>query len=983
MNPRRFRSFALCFFALGSALVLATFENTRAADAVAEPVVRSVNLAASPLVRKTADGERGAVTLTVDSDGLSDISVQLTSPGWPGPFKATVPKLDKGSQSLDVAMPALTAAIPVSVQLQAAGFQQAFGPFAVEPPRHWTVYLTQHTHTDIGYTRPQTEILPEHLRYIDYALDYCDLTDGYPDDARFRWTCETSWAVRQYLQDRPARQIERLKKRVLEGRIEVCGLMLNMSEIAPEQALAALVQPLREMKERFGFRIRTAMQNDVNGAGWCLPDYFSGIGIRYLTMGINQTRSILPFDKPTCFWWESPSGKRVLAYRSDHYMTANFWGVEKGDADKVRPAVAKYLRSLEDRHYPFDRVGVQFSGYFTDNSPPSTAACDLVKTWNEQFAWPKLRLSTAQEFLSWVEETHANDLEVHRQAWPDWWTDGFGSAARETAAARETETAMQVNDGLLAMASLLGAEVHPETLQRAGAIQDDLLFYHEHTYGAAESISDPLAENSQVQWGEKSSYVWSAVKNAHLLREEAMGLVQDFLPRADVPTLAVFNTLNWPRSGLVRVFIDHEILPPDRQFRILDGNDTVLAQAMERRAEGTYWALWVRDVPPLGYKILRLETSDQPRAKATPATDTAALENAFYKLTVDVAKGAIRSLVDKESGHELVDQSAAWGFGQCLYETMPVNREIKRDVFQRTTLRNVEFKPGANGPIWKSLLLAADMDGCASNRGVRAEIRLYEPEKRVEFHFDLRKLPIPTPEAVYVAFPFNAPGGQMLYEAQGGLVTPGRDQIPGSSSDWQTLQSFLSIRSPDGQIVQGSDQAPLVQLGDFNLGKWQRVTQVEKPYVYSWVMNNYWFTNFRTEQEGEFKWTYYLTSTKDTSRLAATRFGWGSRVPLATRVLPLKKGSAAAGARQGSTLTLNAPNVLVVEARPARAGDGVFLHLREVEGQEVTLTADDVSAWSEVQGADEVNVLEEVVEPGIESLTLKPYEVKFVHLRFR
>ena len=105
---------------------------------------------------------------------------------------------------------------------------------------------------------------------------------------------------------------------------------------------------------------------------------------------------------------------------------------------------------------------------------------------------------------------------MHRQAWPDWWTDGFGSAARETAAARETETAMQVNHGLLAMAPLLGARVQPATMQRAAAIQDDLLFYDEHTYGAAESISDPLAENAQVQWGEKASYVWSAVKDAAL-----------------------------------------------------------------------------------------------------------------------------------------------------------------------------------------------------------------------------------------------------------------------------------------------------------------------------------------------------------------------------------------------------------------------------------------------------------------------------------
>ena len=51
--------------------------------------------------------------------------------------------------------------------------------FAVRPT---TIYLVQHTHTDIGYTRPQAEILGEHLRYIDFALEYCALPDDYPDD---------------------------------------------------------------------------------------------------------------------------------------------------------------------------------------------------------------------------------------------------------------------------------------------------------------------------------------------------------------------------------------------------------------------------------------------------------------------------------------------------------------------------------------------------------------------------------------------------------------------------------------------------------------------------------------------------------------------------------------------------------------------------------------------------------------------------------
>lgn len=69
----------------------------------------------------------------------------------------------------------------------------------LDPVRKWEIKFIQHSHTDIGYTRSQTEILAEHLRYIDYALDYCDATDNYPENARFRWTCEASWPVDEYL----------------------------------------------------------------------------------------------------------------------------------------------------------------------------------------------------------------------------------------------------------------------------------------------------------------------------------------------------------------------------------------------------------------------------------------------------------------------------------------------------------------------------------------------------------------------------------------------------------------------------------------------------------------------------------------------------------------------------------------------------------------------------------------------------------------
>lgn len=77
----------------------------------------------------------------------------------------------------------------------------------LDPVKKWNIKFIQHTHTDIGYTRSQTEILAEYLRYIDYALDNCDATDNYPENAKFRWTCEAAWSVDEYLKCRPASQI--------------------------------------------------------------------------------------------------------------------------------------------------------------------------------------------------------------------------------------------------------------------------------------------------------------------------------------------------------------------------------------------------------------------------------------------------------------------------------------------------------------------------------------------------------------------------------------------------------------------------------------------------------------------------------------------------------------------------------------------------------------------------------------------------------
>ena len=931
----------------------------------------------TPLIKKTAKGERQIINAEIISGGLKNVTLRIVKNEWQYPQELFFKELKAGKQIAQLEVPIISQAGPAQISIQSATDKINKDVVLAQCPKR-TVYLVQHVHTDIGYTRPQTEILPEHLRFIDYALDFCDLTDNYPDDAQFRWTCEVTWAVREYLKRRPLEQIERLKKRIAEGRIEIAGMFLNMSELSSESALAASLMPVLEIK-KFGLPVQTALQDDVNGAGWCLVDYFSDVGIKYLSMGINQTRSILPFDRPTPFWWESPSGKRVLAYRADHYMVGNIWHLHEGNLEIFGPRFLEHISSLEKNNYPFNDIVVQFSGYRTDNSPPSTRACELVKTWNETYSWPKLRIATAHEFLQEIEKKHSEELPVYRAAWPDWWTDGFGSAARETAEARITQNALEATEGLLAMVSLLGSDISSETMDRITAVQDELLFYQEHTFGASESISDPMAENSMVQWGEKSSYVWNAVKNQGLLREEALGLLQSYIPKSEIPTIAIFNTLSWERSGLVRLFIDHEILPAHSNFQIIDSltKRPIQCQPAESRSEGTYWNLWVDNIPSMGWRTFLIKVEKGVTSEKSPENRDNIIENSFYKLQVDTTTGAIKSLYDKELEQELADNKNTWQLGQFIYERILIGREFVAGNFVRTSLSNIKIEKTIDGDLWKAIFIKADAAGFEAENGIHIEYRLYHTDKRVELLFTGRKSREQKAEACYVAFPFHLANSKIIYEAQGGLVRPGVNQLPGSSSDWHTVQNFAAIRNPKNQIVLSSPEIPLVQLGEINLGKWQYKAHVEKPHIYSWPMNNYWFTNFRAYQEGEFEWRYFITSSGDTSNKAATQFGHGSCTPLVSRVFPA--GENKKQKELFSTLNIENSHILLVNARPVK--NGIILHLRETEGKAADLVFQNL-ILNRKKSIYKVNVLGEELSGKLGSLLFKPYEVNFIKVVF-
>ena len=842
-----------------------------------------------------------------------------------------------GYNAVNLGLPPVSKPTKINLKVVAGDFSM-MNSVNLDPVKKWNIKFIQHTHTDIGYTRSQTEILAEHLRYIDYALDYCDATDSYPDNAKFRWTCEASWPVDEYLKCRPASQIERLIKRIREGRIEVTGMYFNFDEIPDEKILAASLAAAGRIKEK-GIPITLAMQDDVNGIGWCLNDYFNQMGIKYLNMGTHGHRALICFDKPTMFWWESPSGNRLLTFRAEHYMTGNtVLDMQYGDIDRFKNKLLNYLISLEDKKYPFDEMAIQHSGYLTDNSPPSTIASDLIKQWNDLFVWPEISTSVAETFFTDMEKDHGGEFPVIRGAWPDWWTDGFGASARETATTRLASSSLIANEAGLSMASLAGVKLPDEINKSIDLADNALLFYTEHTLGYSESVREPLSQPTMEQRALKESYAWEANRRTASIGEEAMGLLQSKFNREPQPSLIVFNTLNWKRSGLAMVYIDHQIVPRGKIAGIFDHEGNRLeVQPVLHRSDVTQWAVWLKDIPAFGYKKYIIKAIDDSQTPAEQ-TNTRMIENNWYKIITNPLKGTIISWYDKELSLELIDPKSEYKMGEFILEQLGNRSQMesrKLDDFTRSPLDTVWFDSMTKGEVWNSIKFYGESATSEKPKGFMFEIRLYNTEKRLDLACSIIKKSIVAPQSFYIAFPFNLKDGKHYTEVQGGVIETGKDQIKGSSNDWYTVQDFTSIRNEDTQLVIGCPEMPLMQFGAINTGRYTAGAMPQGTNLFSWPMNNYWVTNFNAEQRGGHSWTYYLTTSSDVSNGFATRFGWGCRVPYLTRILP---GSGTGDNNwEGSFITGWPSNILLISSEPSADGKYCTVHLREINGKDAEL----------------------------------------------
>ncbi len=133
---------------------------------------------------------------------------------------------------------------------------------------------------------------------------------------------------------------------------------------------------------------------------------------------------------------------------------------------------------------------------------------------------------------------------------------------------------------------------------------------------------------------------------------------------------------------------------------------------------------------------------------------------------------------------------------------------------------------------------------------------------QIDFSYILGKDTVWEPEALYLSLPFKYDKDEMLWlDKSGALIRPRIDQLPYTMNKFYTMQNGYSLVSKNGSLIMSSPDIPLLRLGSLEPSVMTKETlesKQNKEIQYSWLMNNYWETNFATSLGGFYRFDYHM-----------------------------------------------------------------------------------------------------------------------------
>ncbi len=727
----------------------------------------------------------------------------------------------------------------------------------VQPVIHRDIHLVHHSHTDIGYSHLQAEVETIQNNNIFKAMELIDRTKDHPEDSRFVWNVESLWAVENFLGIASEVDKQRFIAAVKSGSIALSANYANvLTGLCTPEEMHWIVEYADSLRKWYDLPITMAMQTDIPGMSWSMVDAYAAHGIRHLSQGPNY----IPYmpdggdrigstlreqgDKP--YWWKGTTGRDSILVWTAGQGYGGWHGFTAG-AIKERGTrkIAAYMNTLAANGYPYDMLQWRYN-IVSDNGPVDSTLSDFVRDWNEKYISPRLIIANAGKMMQEFETKYGKDIPTWSGDFTPYWEDGAYSTAAEEGNVRVLSARLS---NLIDAAKILGKPIDPHLLYRA---KRSIVMWHEHTWGAWCSISDPDAHFTKDQWRVKKAFADSAGWYVEAM-EQALAL-----DRSDADTLLVLNTLHWGRTGKVEV----------EGHRAYDFYKLPEAQRDRR---------WVTHHALVGTSnVVEVDARDS------------------VLFTSNIAK-RIRSTRHRMGGLILAKEPPRPEFN---YEWTVLNSEWHHvtgtdeplTVIYRGKPTPHPRPPGSHGGGWWS----RDWAGLPGLDSVDVQYRYRYDLVHVTFMFE--KTIVRTKESIHIPLPFNIPNATVRIGVGDTSVTPESGRIPGSNNDFFCVQRWIDVSNDSMGVTIVCPQGAIWEIGEMvderkvnpgrgtnpELYKAWKTEAKSSSTIYLYALNNYWHTNFKADQEGPITFDIYLKMHGTFDLEEARRFGMEMTRPLIT-----------------------------------------------------------------------------------------------------
>ena len=423
-------------------------------------------------------------------------------------------------------------------------------------------------------------------------------------------------------------------------------------------------------------------------------------------------------------------------------------------------------------------------------------------------------------------------------------------------------------------------------------------------------MSEPEAEFTISQWERKKRFAESAVTQSDRLRHRALAAAPDDDPGTPPAAIDVLNSTQWERSEVV-------VLPAEESAviaRLLHADGAEVSS--QRLADGSL-AFRTAAIPPWSGLRYRVRAGGESGAdsggRAGSPEGRATLDNGLVRVALDPRSGGITSLRLLADGRELVPA------GEIMDEYLYVPG---RDPSAAEAGGSASVRLTDSGPlVWTAVV---ERHAPGTENGLETRVRLFAGSERVEITHRFDKTMTYDPEAVLLRLPVAIEAGETVVSGPFGAWRADTDQAPGANRNYATLERWADLHDEAGGLQFVSVDIPGIQLGslgtDATVTGWRESTD-PAPVLYSYVMNNYWETNYRAGQDGPHELRYTLRPHGAFDEAEAERFALQVAHPLVTR----RTGLAAPV--PGAPLQVSADRAIVTLLRAHGDGDGLLLRL--------------------------------------------------------